>query len=276
MIFILKKGDIMISKSQKSSLILLGIVAFILSVVVLIPFKVVANQVSSLEWLVDFEKMLKFIIIPVIVILLTVYPMILKHKGYKTKKYLSVGNLKMTYFLGVNYILALFTYSLGVLAAANKLNGKMGSIVLAGSAAAMIVLYLLFALIPGWLKLLSKKISYVIDAIFVLGFIGVIIVLNYCLTKVQGTPVLETEFVLLVVGAVGIILGIYFVLVVGSLQANCQVKVVLSQNEKLAETEKIAEIREEEAQKIVNAFQEYYEKSSGIFLIGLEKNKDAN
>ena len=99
------------TKGQKFIMLLIGIVSMLLAVATILPFKTVFEH----EKIFNIEIVVKLIVIPVLILLLSIYPNMYKYRqviGYREQsKVVSV----MSYFPGVSYIVGLIVNALYVL-----------------------------------------------------------------------------------------------------------------------------------------------------------------
>ena len=108
------------TKSQKKWMAVIAIVALILGLVVIVPFK----SFSQASNIFKIEMLVKLVAIPVIILLISVFPNKLKYiqvKGYREQsRIVSV----VSYFPAVVYLCALISESIYLLAQGYVLNGS--------------------------------------------------------------------------------------------------------------------------------------------------------
>ena len=99
------------TRGQKFLMVLFGILSMLLAVVTILPFKTVFEHPNILK----IEIVIKLVVIPILVLLISIYPNIYKYrqvKGYREQsKVVSV----MSYFPGASYVVGLIVNALYML-----------------------------------------------------------------------------------------------------------------------------------------------------------------
>ena len=187
------------TRGQKFLMVLFGILSMLLAVVTILPFKTVFEHPNILK----IEIVIKLVVIPILILLISIYPNIYKYrqvKGYREQsKVVSV----MSYFPGVSYVVGLIVNALYMLtkgtAPLGLVSWSLWFVVLVASLVAICCLFHLFTRFEMQLGVTEHAILDI--CLFIIGICFA--VMSFQITKAYHNTMLAE-------GRIG---GIYFTII---------------------------------------------------------------
>ena len=159
----------MITNKQKIVFSILGFVAAFIGIITILPFEILLNRlgikVINIEGL---ELVIKFIVLPVFAILMSLYGMKIRKDNYYEQLDLSVGAIKMGYIPLATYLAGLLGWISGVIYASIPYDENMVALIQIMAAwGGSAFLIFLFGIYTNWLYKLNAKGFLITNIIFI-------------------------------------------------------------------------------------------------------------
>lgn len=195
----------MISKRKKTYLKAIIVLGALFAIIAVIPFSEVLKEVGgiNIDKVLDAEKIVKFIALPVVIFLMSIFALMFKVKGYGDKKKMAVGVARAAYFPLVSYVIGLIVYGINIFSFSNYIDSNQGMIALSMFLGTGLVLIILFILAWQWIKGVSKRFVIILDVLFLIAVVGIVFSLSWNI-KIAGEA--KSTMLLSVVGEIAFVL----------------------------------------------------------------------
>lgn len=174
------------TNKQKIILSAFGFVAAFVAIMVVLPFNILFDRMKiNVNDIKGIELVFKFIIFPLIIVLLSLF--VLKHRNEKFKtNYVQSSLIKMTYAPVTMYISGLLAWIGGVVAYASKTyyNNTSALLIIVAAWSISLIFIAIFGIYTKWIYKLSYDQIKIVDAIyyaisFIIMVASFIIYINY-------------------------------------------------------------------------------------------------
>ena len=258
----------MITNKQKIVFSILGFVAAFIGIIAILPFEILLNRlgvkVNNIEGL---ELVIKFIVLPVLAILMSLYGMKIRKDNYYEQLDLSVGAIKMGYIPLATYLAGLLGWISGVIYASIPYDQNMIALIQIMAAwGGSAFLIFLFGIYTNWLYKLNAKGFLITNIIFiacsVLTMVGVFFIYKNIPEVVVPTE--NNAFMEMLVYTIGFFAMILFLW--KSLFSNQNTPVVLGKDEKFTDEEEAELIIAQVDEDVQIQFEDYYAANVGSYI----------
>ena len=258
----------MITNKQKIVFSILGFVAAFIGIIAILPFEILLNRlgvkVINIEGL---ELVIKFIVLPVLAILMSLYGMKIRKDNYYEQLDLSVGAIKMGYIPLATYLAGLLGWISGVIYASIPYDENMIALIQIMAAwGGSAFLIFLFGIYTNWLYKLNAKGFLITNIIFiacsVLTMVGVFFIYKNIPEVVVPTE--NNAFMEMLVYTIGFFAMILFLW--KSLFSNQNTPVVLGKDEKFTDEEEAELIIAQVDEDVQIQFEDYYAANVGSYI----------
>lgn len=258
----------MITNKQKIVFSILGFVAAFIGIIAILPFEILLNRlgvkVNNIEGL---ELVIKFIVLPVFAILMSLYGMKIRKDNYYEQLDLSVGAIKMGYIPLATYLAGLLGWISGVIYASIPYDENMIALIQIMAAwGGSAFLIFLFGIYTNWLYKLNAKGFLITNIIFiacsVLTMVGVFFIYKNIPEVVVPTE--NNAFMEMLVYTIGFFAMILFLW--KSLFSNQNTPVVLGKDEKFTDEEEAELIIAQVDEDVQIQFEDYYAANVGSYI----------
>lgn len=230
----------MITKKQKNIVALYGFICVFLGILALIPMAILLEKVGiKTNDVTTLELILKFIVYPIIALVISIYFMNLRKKEFYEQIDLSTSIIKMSYIPLAIYTSGLLGWSGGVLYASIPFNESIYSlmgIIMMWSLSAFTIIFL--GIFTKWSYNLENKKVLIVNIIFIVLSI-ILIVLLFVSYKKIGEVKIPTDVNTFVQAVVYVCA--YFIILLflwKSIYGEETVMITLSEDEELSDVEK--------------------------------------
>ena len=263
----------MITNQHKKMFSITSFIIVLFGLFAVLPLEVLLGRTTlEVKNIEIMELILKFIVLPILVILLTLYFIRVRCKIQNEQTNLPVSLIKMCYLPIAIYISGLLGWIGGVIYASIPFAENMIAllcIILAWVLSALLII--LFGIYTDWLNNQSKKKFNISNIVYIVVAVLIIVGLFFGYKKV-GVVEKITEINAFVQLAIYILA--YFVMLLflwKTIYSEETTVVVLEKDEEFTEEEKQLMVADIIEQEVLNDFTLYYEKNIGIHFEELKK-----
>lgn len=179
----------MITNKQKIVLCLLSLIATFIAVIVVLPFNVLFSRLGiASENVQTIELLCKFVVIPLIVIGVSIYPILLRRSNYYTQLDVSVSATKMSFIPSAMYLSALTGWIGGVMYASVSHTNTLYLIQLSALWSFSVIIMFFFGIFTKWLHRLTGKQMLLAN---ILNLLLVIVGIIICFLVYKSLPVVQ-------------------------------------------------------------------------------------
>ena len=258
----------MITNKQKIVFSILGFVAAFIGIIAILPFEILLNRLGvKIINIEGLELVIKFIVLPVLAILMSLYGMKIRKDNYYEQLDLSVGAIKMGYIPLATYLAGLLGWISGVIYASIPYDENMIALIQIMAAwGGSAFLIFLFGIYTNWLYKLNAKGFLITNIIFiacsVLTMVGVFFIYKNIPEVVVPTE--NNAFMEMLVYTIGFFAMILFLW--KSLFSNQNTPVVLGKDEKFTDEEEAELIIAQVDEDVQIQFEDYYAANVGSYI----------
>lgn len=274
-----KEGVIyLITNKQKICLCILNFVSVFLAVMVILPFSVLAKRLGFPVGNINtVELILKFIVLPICVIGVSVYPMIIRRRNYYEQLDVASAPTKMIFIPFAMYASSLLGWIGGVIYASVSYSDTKYLIIISLVWCLSVILFFIFGVFTKWLNKLTGKQMIIILIVTLILFI---IELVSCYMIYKNIPAIgevkeSNAFLMIILYLMLFILSM--LILWKSIFGNEAVPVVLEKNQEFMEEEIIEIISADIETETQIDFEDYYELHRGEYIEELQaKDSEQN
>lgn len=265
----------MITNKQKIVLSLLSLIATFIAVIVILPFNVLFSRLGIVSENVQaIELLCKFVVIPLIVIGVSVYPILLRRDNYYTQLEVSVSATKMSFIPAAMYLSALTGWVGGVMYASVPHTSTIYLIQLSILWSSSVIIIFLFGIYTKWLHRLTGKQMLLAN---ILNLILVICGIVICYLVYKYLPVVQdiqenNAFLKMLLYVCMFMFSLLFLW--QSIFSEQSTPIVLEKGEEFTEEEKEEIIVDLVENEIQSNFDQYYIINKGKYLEELQEEKN--
>lgn len=258
----------MITNKQKIVFSFLGFIAAFMGIIAVLPFEILfyrlGIKVTNVEGL---ELVTKFIVLPVIAVLLSLYGMKVTKDNYYEQLDLSVAAVKMGYIPLASYVCGILGWISGVIYASLPYAENMLALIqIIAAWGGSAVLIFLFGIYTGWLNRMSAKGFLLTNIVFIACSI-LIIVGSFLIYKNIPEVIVPSEnnaFMEMLVYTIGFFAMILFLW--KSIFSNESTPIVLGADEKFTDEEEAELIIAMVDEDVQIQFEDYYAENIGSYI----------
>lgn len=272
----------MITNKQKISLCIINFISLFLAIMAILPFSILADRLGfTVGNINNIEIIFKFIILPICIIGMSIYPMVLRKNNYYEQLDISVGTTKMTLMPIAMYGSSLLGWVGGVIYASISYLDSNYLFEITMVWCISVIAFCILGIFTKWMNTLTRKqmlFTYIFTIIlFIVDIVSCFILYNELPTI--GDVKENNAFLMIILYMCLFIISMVFLW--KTIFADRTEPVVLEKNEEFIDEEVVEIITADIDLETKYDFEEYYENNRGKFIEEIkakesEKNVEGN